>query len=88
MHLQKAADALSNLLRRVVNIGTAGQASRINPEKRELTDKGIGHDFEDQRREWLFVIRRTDLNTAPIGRPTLDRRNIDRRRQVSNDGIQ
>ena len=88
VHLQKTADALARLLGRVENVGTGIQAAGVNAEERQLPDKRIGHDLENQSRERLFVVRLPDFGSRSIRSQTLNRRDIHRRRQITHNGIE
>ncbi len=53
-----------------------------------MADKGIGHDFESQRRKRLVVRGTAQFRFVSVERGALDRRNIHRRRQIINDRIE
>ena len=62
--------------------------SGVHADERKLTDERVGHDLEGQRRKRRLVVGGA-LNFFPrVGVNTLDRRNVERRRQVIDDGIE
>ena len=88
MHAQDAADALGVAVvaehHRVAGLQRAG----VDAEEDQLADERVGLDLEHQRRERLLVVgvaldglRRSDVRA-------LDRRHVERRRQVVADGVE
>ena len=55
VHAQQPPDALLAALGDVEYRLARSQPARIHAEKRQLADKRVGHDLEDQRRERLFI---------------------------------
>ena len=90
VHLQQAAEALGLLLGRVVDRRAGGHDARVDANERELADERVGHDLERQRRKRRVVGRRTlDDGFGPLVRiEALDRRHVDRRRQVVDDRVE
>ena len=92
VHLQEAADALGLALGGVEHRGAGGQRARIDAEEGELTDERVGHDLERERRERLLVVGLAlDLQRLRSLRVEIDarhRRNVERRRQVVDDGVE
>jgi hypothetical protein len=90
VHLQQAADALGLALGGVDHRGARGQRARVDAEERELADERVGHDLERQRRERFLVVGRA-LDHRLFLRIRVDagdRRNVERRRQVVDDGVE
>ena len=53
-----------------------------------MPDEGIGHDFEGQRRKGLVIACAAQKRLRAVERTALYRRNIERRRQVINYGVE
>ncbi len=87
VHLQQAPDAVFLALDRVVD-GVAGiQHARIHPDERELADVRVGHQLERERGELLAVVGLAEgLGFAVVH--SLDRRDVDRRRQVVDHRVE
>src|SRR5262249_16880092 len=65
------------------------QLSRIDANKRKLTDKWISHDFESERRKRLIVGGLAyQLFLRMIRISAFSRQNINRGRKVINHGVQ
>ena len=88
VHLKDAAEALALALGGVENVGAGFTGTGVHAEERQLTDEGIRHDLEGQRRKGLFIRRGTAGLLIRAGHRTLDRGNVDRRGHVVNDGVQ
>src|SRR5256712_11865437 len=88
MHAQEAADTLARELGSVVDVAAGLQDSRIHPDIGEVSDKRVGHDLECQRRKRLVIARAAQKWLGAIKRSALYRRNIERRRQVINYGVE
>src|SRR5690348_5322101 len=89
MHLHQTAYALALTFTDVIDRFTGVQLARVNPDKAELPDEWIGHDLEHQSREWSRIRRRTfDFHSRIINADALDRRHIERRREVSSNGVE
>ena len=90
VHLQQPAEALGLLLGRVVDRRPGGHDARVDADERELTDERVGHDLEPERRERRVVGRRPlDDRLRPLVRiEALDRRHVERRRQVVDDRVE
>src|SRR5262249_8551052 len=83
VHLQQTADALALVLRRVVDVRSRFQYTGIDPKKRQLPDERIGGDLRRERRKRRVVGGWTLLEMLVVMRQmSLDRRNVDRRREV------
>ncbi|ABA49010.1 hypothetical protein BURPS1710b_3780 [Burkholderia pseudomallei 1710b] len=87
VHLQNTAEALFLALGRVQQRVTRIHDARIHAEEDQLADERVGHDLERERRELLFV------GSLALGRfaafeLALDRRNVDRRRQEIDHGVE
>ena len=55
MHQKKSSDSFLFALGAVVDVRAAGYMTGINSEKRELTYKGVGNDFESESRKRRVV---------------------------------
>src|SRR6266704_1453654 len=88
MHAQEAADTLARELGSVVDVAAGLQDSRIHPDIGEVSDKRVGHDLECQRRKRLVIARAAQKWLGAIKRSALYRRNVERRRQVINYGVE
>src|SRR5436190_2434390 len=90
VHLQQAPDALALLLGRVVDRRPRGEDARVDADEGQLADERVGHDLEAERRERRVVLRRTVLDRLGplVGVEPLDRRHVDRRRQVVDDRVE
>src|SRR5436305_13464956 len=69
VHLKQTPDPLSLPRAYVQHAVPSLQLPGVHADKRELSNKGISHDLERQRREWLFVVRfaRDRLHIIRIG---------------------
>ena len=61
--------------------------ARIDAEERELADERVGHDLEDQGRERRFV-RGRPLELRADVVVSLDRRDVERRGEIVDDGVE
>jgi hypothetical protein len=68
------------------------EAARVDAEVGQLADEGVGHDLEGQRGERLAVVGVAHgglaVRVALAHERALHRRNVQRRRQVVEDGVQ
>ena len=87
MHLQDTPYTLLLAFRCIQHIRTRIHRTGIHTEECKLADKGVSHDFECQRREWLFI-RRMPLNFISFHINPLDSRDIGRSRHIIQDCIQ
>ena len=87
VHLQQAADALLAAPHRGQHGVARDQHAGIHADERELADERVGHDLERQRGERLVVggLARIRLALFVLA---LDRRNVDRRGQVVDHGVE
>ena len=91
VHHQDAADALGLAGRDVEDARPGRQAARVHAEVGELADERVGHDLERQRGERLVVGGRAHdglLLAVAVLEDALDRRHVQRRRQVVEDGVE
>ena len=88
MHLQEAADALLFLLSAVIDVRTRFQHARIGAEKRELAHERIRRDLERKSGKRLFVRRLSLLFFARSRIDTLDVIDVERGREIIDDGVQ
>src|SRR5690606_27095033 len=87
VHLQDAADTFLLGLDRVVHRFTGMQDTRVHAHESQLTDEGVGHELERECRELGVVVgRQADDVAVVIG--TFDGRDVDRRGQVIDDGVE
>jgi hypothetical protein len=90
VHLEQTADPFGLLLRRVENCHAGRHDARVHADERELTDEGVGHDLECQRRKRRVVFRRP-LGGRATGAFRIDAddgRDVERRRQVVDDRVE
>ena len=88
MHLQHAADAFALFLDRVHDRRALGELAGIDAGEGERTDEGVVHDLERKHRKRLFIGRMTLDFSFGLDVDALDRRNVERRRQVIADGVE
>ena len=89
VHLEDAADPLLAVLGRVDHARALGQGARVDPQVGELADVGVGHDLEGQGRERGRVVGRAlDLDALLAGDGAHGRRDVERARQVVDDGVE
>jgi hypothetical protein len=88
VHLKDSSEALAFLTVRVVDACAGIDRSRIDAEEAQLADKGVGCDLESQSSEGLVVGGFPLELFARLGIDAINRRNIQRRRQVIHDRIQ
>ena len=89
VHLEEATDAFLLTLDGVVRVRAGFDDARVHAGEGERTDERISHDLERQRRERFIVIRLAgELLFGVIDVGTLDIRDIRRRRQVREDGVE
>ena len=88
VHLEQAANSLMLLRTRVHHRLARLQLSRVHPDKRQLTDKRVGHDLEGQRRERLFVVGLARDRLPIVGIEAMRLFRVERRGQVIHHRIQ
>ena len=87
MHQKHAADALGLVLDRIERAGARSDGAGIDAHEGDRADKGIVHDLEGQAGERRLVVGGTlDFIALEVG--ALDRRNVERRRQIIDHGIE
>ena len=88
--MHQAADALLAALGDVVDRFAGAQRARVDAEERELADKRVGHDLEDQRGKRLVVVGLAldHVLAVIVDVGAFDRRNIERRRQVIDHRVE
>ena len=90
VHLHQPADALALAAWSALSTLVAGlDRAGVDAEEGQLADVGVGHDLERQRRR---TARRRSACAcdvlARLGVRALDRRHVDRRRQVVDDRVE
>ena len=88
VHLQDAADALLLVLGRVEHRAARGELARVDAEVGELADVGVAHDLERQRGERLVVVGLALEVVLELDVETLDRRDVERAREVVDDRVE
>ena len=87
VHQQHAADALLAVLGRIDDAGAALEPAGIDAAERDGADERIVHDLERQHRQRLGVGRLAhDLVALAVD--ALDRRHVERRRQIIDHRIE
>ena len=87
VHLEQTADALTFVLRGVVDVRAGLESPRVNPEEGQLSHEWVGRNLEREAREWLFVIR-VSLGWLTVWKKSLNRGDVDRRREEVDDSIE
>ena len=87
MHLQQTADALLLAAGGVEHRVTGVQHARVHAHEGQLADEGVGHQLECQRSELLVVVGLAG-DAVVLVVLALDRRDLDRRRQEVDHGVQ
>ena len=87
VHQQQATDALALLLDGVVELLALADLARVDPEVRELAE-GIANDLERQRGERLVLVRLALDDLLAVQAGALRRRDVERARQVVDDGVE
>jgi hypothetical protein len=89
VHLVDLADPLLAVLDRVQHLGAGLEGAGVDADVGELAQVRVGHDLEGQRREGLVRVGvpLDDLLRVP-DRVPLDSRDVERRREVGDDGVQ
>src|SRR5712691_1034427 len=89
VHLQQPPDALPAVFAAVVDVRARAQHAAVHAEERQFPDVRIGHDLERERGE------RRVIGRGPLGvrcvvmrQMALDRRDVDGRRQIIDDGVE
>ena len=89
VHLQDAADPLALVLRRVEERRALLEGAGVDADVGQLADEGVGLDLEGERRERLVVVRLADrARSSPRSRVAGRRRDVERARQVVDDGVE
>ena len=88
MHLQNTAETFMLVFRRVINVRTFHNDTRIYAEEAKLSDERVGHDLECQRGERRFVGRRAFVLFLGFGVYTLDSGNVERRRHIVDNRVE
>src|SRR5712692_8605409 len=89
VHLQQPPDPFPAVLGAVVDVGAGAEHARVHAEERQFPDVRVGHDLERERGE-RRVVRRGPLGVRRIvmRQMALDRRDVDGRRQIIDDGVE
>src|SRR5262245_18560971 len=87
VHQQHAADALLPLLGRVHHAGAAFEPTGIDAAEGDGADEGIVHDLEGEHRQRLAV-GRVAHDLVALAVDALDRRHVERRRQIVDDRVE
>ena len=87
VHFEHAADFFLLVLHRV-QIGALGQGARIDTDEGQRTDERVVHDLEGECRERRFVRRRTAVLLVAVHLHALNIRNVERRRQIVDNGVE
>ena len=69
VHLKDAAEALALALGGVENVGAGFTGTGVHAEERQLTDEGIRHDLEGQRRRRALHPKRDGWSPHPCRAP-------------------
>src|SRR6185437_2082599 len=89
VHLEEPAHALAAVLGRVVDVRPAVEHARVYADVREFPDERVRRDLERQRRERRLVGHHALLERLVVVRHvSLDRPQVDRRRQVVDHRIE
>ena len=92
VHLEDAADALVRPVETLRTLRAGLELARVDAEVGELADVGVGGDLEGERRERRVVggLARggAALVLAADRLDALDRRHVERRRQVVDDRVE
>src|SRR5579859_5187318 len=88
VHLQHAADAFASALAGIENVAASLQNAGIDADVGDMPDERIGHDFECQRRKRLIVRSAAENRFIVVGIYAFDRRNVGRRREIVDDGVE
>ena len=88
VHLEQTADALALAANGVVRVGAGIQATGVDADVGELADERVGHDLERQSGERRLLVSLAGLGLLGVGVGALDCRNVERARQVVDDGVE
>ena len=87
LDLDESADALAFAGARIVDVVAFGKFARVDAEENEFADERIAPELESERREIAAVIGRDFDRRGVIRVLTADRRNVQRAREVIDDGV-
>src|SRR5690606_24719115 len=87
VHQQHAADLLALVLDRVQH-RSLGELARVDAGEGQRAYERIVHDLERERGERRVVARRTAVFLVAVGLDALDRRNVDRARQIIDHRVE
>src|SRR5690606_38153873 len=88
VHLEQAADTLATAGAGVVHVAARGEGARVDAHEHEATDERVGGDLEGQGRGRGGDIGGTARLLARLGVHALDRRDVERARQVVGDRVE
>ena len=88
VHLEDAAEALALAVRGVHHVGAGVHVTGVHAEERELTHVGVGRDLEGEGAERLSVVSLAGVGLASRGVGALHGRDVERARQVVDDGVE
>jgi hypothetical protein len=89
VHLEELPDALLLALGRVDDLSAGGHLARVHPDVGELAEERVRRDLEGQRGEGLGHVGLADDDGVGVAdRVALDRRDVERGRQVVDDGVE
>ena len=88
VHLQNTADSFFLSFYGIIYVGTGFESTGVHSEECQLTDERIGHDLKCQCRKRSVVICRTFRFFFCSRTNALDRRDVQRRRHIIDNGVQ
>jgi hypothetical protein len=89
VHLEELADALLLALGRVHHLGAGADLARVHAHVGQLAEERVGRHLERQGRERLGRVGLAqEQGLLVTGRVALDRRDVQRRGEVGDDGVE
>ena len=88
VHLEDAAETLALAVGGVHHVGAGVDVTGVDAEEGELTDERVGSDLEGECGEGLVLAGGTGLGLAVVGVGALDSGDVERARQVVDDGVE
>ena len=87
VQLQEPADALALALGRVHDVRAGPERARVHPHVRQLPDVRVGLHLEGERRQRAVLVGLA-CDLLPVQRLALDRRHVERARQIVHDAVE
>ena len=87
LNLDQSGNTLALVRTRIVNRVALGELAGVDAEEDELSDERIAPELESERAEFAIVVSRSVDRLRRCRAPGLGRRDVERARQIIDDGV-